>query len=165
MVIFWIIYLNKIKLFLVISICLIFFFLTYNDVKSNEIKIVDGDTIHLNGEKIRFSGIDTPELKQTCSKNNEVIYCGIKAKELLIEKIGKNNVQCIRDGKDQYKRTLAECFVNEISLSSYLVRNGYAFAYRKYSKKFISDEDYARTNNLGMWSMMFEYPWDYRKKN
>ena len=79
-------FLNKIKLFLVISICLIFFFLTYNDVKSNEIKIVDGDTIHLNGEKIRFSGIDTPELKQTCSKNNEVIYCGIKAKELLIEK-------------------------------------------------------------------------------
>ena len=47
-------YLNKIKLFLVISICLIFFFLTYNDVKSSELKIIDGDTIHLNGEKIRF---------------------------------------------------------------------------------------------------------------
>ena len=56
-------FLNKIKLFLVISICLIFFFLTYNDVKSNEIKIIDGDTIHLNEKKIRFSGIDTPELK------------------------------------------------------------------------------------------------------
>tara|TARA_B100001057_G_C22258515_1_gene722246 strand:- start:114 stop:593 length:480 start_codon:yes stop_codon:yes gene_type:complete len=158
-------FLNKIKLFLIISICLIFFFLTYNDVKSNEIKIVDGDTIHLNGEKIRFTGIDTPELRQTCSKNNEVIYCGIKAKELLIKKIGKNKVQCIEEGKDQYKRVLAECFVNKISLSSYLVRNGYAFAYRKYSKKFIDDEDYARTNNLGMWSMKFEYPWDYRKKN
>ena len=128
-------------------------------------KIVDGDTIHLNGEKIRFTGIDTPELKQICNKNNEVIYCGVKARELLIEKIGKNKVRCIRDGKDQYKRTLAECFVNKVSLSSYLVRNGYAFAYRKYSKKFISDEDFARTNNLGMWSMSFEYPWDYRKKN
>ena len=66
-------YLNKIKLFLVISICLIFFFLTYNDVKSYEIKIIDGDTIHLNSEKIRFSGIDTPELKQTCNKNNEIV--------------------------------------------------------------------------------------------
>tara|TARA_B100001057_G_scaffold444596_1_gene481642 strand:- start:90 stop:569 length:480 start_codon:yes stop_codon:yes gene_type:complete len=158
-------FLNKIKLFLVISICIIFFFLTYIDVKSDEMKIVDGDTIHLNGEKIRFTGIDTPELKQICNKNNEVIYCGVKARELLIEKIGKNKVRCIRDGKDQYKRTLAECFVNKVSLSSYLVRNGYAFAYRKYSKKFISDEDFARTNNLGMWSMSFEYPWDYRKKN
>ena len=158
-------YLNKIKLFLVISICLIFFFLTYNDVKSYEIKIIDGDTIHLNNEKIRFTGIDTPELKQTCNKNSEIIYCGIKAKQLLIDKIGKNKVTCIREGKDQYKRTLAECFVNDLSLSKFLVREGYAFAYRKYSKKFINDEDFAKKNNIGMWSMKFEYPWDWRKQN
>ncbi len=158
-------YLNKIKLFLVISICLIFFFLTYNDVKSYEIKIIDGDTIHLNNEKIRFSGIDTPELKQTCNKNNEIINCGIQARQLLINKIGKNKVNCIREGKDQYKRTLAECFVNDLSLSRFLVREGYAFAYRKYSKKFINDENFAKKNNIGMWTMKFEYPWDWRKKN
>ena len=158
-------YLNKINLFLVISICLIFFFLTYNDVKSYEIKIIDGDTIHLNNEKIRFTGIDTPELKQTCNKNNEIIYCGIQARQLLINKIGKNKVNCVKDGKDQYKRTLAECFVNDLSLSRFLVREGYAFAYRKYSKKFIIDEDFARKNKIGMWSMKFEYPWDWRKKN
>ena len=158
-------YLRKIKLFLAISICLIFFFLTYNDVKSYEIKIIDGDTIHLNGEKIRFTGIDTPELKQTCTKNNEVILCGIEARKLLIKKIGQNEVQCKKEGKDQYKRTLAECFVKDLSLSSFLVREGYAFAYRKYSKKFVYDEDYARKNNLGMWAMRFEYPWDWRKKN
>ena len=158
-------YLNKINLFLVISICLIFFFLTYNDVKSIEVKVIDGDTIHLNGEKIRFTGIDTPELKQTCNKDNKIIPCGIEARKLLIDKISDNNIKCKREGKDQYKRTLAECFVNNLSLSSYLVRKGYAFAYRKYSKKFIDDENYARKNNLGMWSMNFEYPWDYRKKN
>ena len=158
-------YLNKINLFLVISICLIFFFLTYNDVKSYEIKIIDGDTIHLNNEKIRFTGIDTPELKQTCNKNNEIIYCGIQARQLLINKIGKNKVNCVKEGKDQYKRTLAECFVNDLSLSKFLVREGYAFAYRKYSKKFISDENFAKKNNIGMWSMNFEYPWDWRKKN
>ena len=158
-------YLNKKNLFLAISICLIFFFLTYNDVKSYEIKIVDGDTIHLNGEKIRFNGIDTPELKQTCNKDNEIILCGIEAKKLLINKIGNNKVHCKSNGTDQYKRTLAECFVNDISLSSYLVRKGYAFAYRKYSKKFVNDEEYARKNNFGMWSMNFEYPWDFRKKN
>ena len=158
-------YLNKINLFLVISICLIFFFLTYYDVKSDKIKIIDGDTIHLNNEKIRFTGIDTPELKQTCSKNNEIIYCGIQARQLLINKIGKNKVKCVREGKDQYKRTLAECFVNDLSLSKFLVREGYAFAYRKYSKKFIEDENFAKNNNMGIWSMKFEYPWDWRKKN
>ena len=68
-------FLNKIKLFLLISICLIFFFLTYNDVKSEEVKIIsgiakvtDGDTIRIEGKKIRFFGIDAPEKKQQCSK-------------------------------------------------------------------------------------------------
>ena len=158
-------FLNKIKLFLVISICLTIFFLTYNDVKSYEIKIIDGDTINLNGEKIRFTGIDTPELKQTCNKDNKVIPCGIEARKLLIAKISNHKVKCKKEGKDQYKRTLAECFVKDFSLSSFLVREGYAFAYRKYSKKFVNDEDYARKNNLGIWSMRFEYPWDWRKKN
>ena len=91
--------------------------------------------------------------------------CGLKAKQILADKIGDLKVTCIRKGKDQYKRTLAECFVNNESLSSYLVRSGYAFAYRRYSKKFIDDEDYAKSNKLGMWAMKFEFPWDWRRKN
>ena len=158
-------YLSKKKVILVISISLVVFFFTYTDIKSQVIKITDGDTIKINGEKIRFSGIDTPELKQTCIKNGVKDSCGIKAKEILIDKISNKKVSCIRDGKDQFKRTLAECFVNNESLSRYLVRSGYAFAYRKYSKKFIKDEDYARMKKIGMWSMEFEYPWDYRKNN
>jgi len=156
-------FLNKRKAILLISISLIIFFLTYNQVKSQIIKIVDGDTIHLNGKKIRFTGIDTPELKQTCVKAGVSDPCGITARQILIDKIGNNTVECIVEGQDQYKRSLAECFVNKESLSSHLVRKGYAFAYRKYSKKFIVDEDYARINKIGMWSMSFDYPWDYRK--
>jgi len=156
-------FLNKKKLFLITSISLIFFILTYKDVSSDEIKIIDGDTIHINSEKIRFTGIDTPELKQICKKNDIIINCGIEARELLVKIIGMNKVSCIRHGKDRYQRTLAECFVNNLSLSSYLVRSGYAFAYRKYSKKFVEDENFARSNNIGMWSMNFEYPWDYRR--
>jgi len=158
-------YLSKKKAILVISISVLVFFFTYTDIKSQDIKITDGDTIKINGEKIRFSGIDTPELKQMCTKDGVKNSCGIKAKQILIDKIADNNVYCVNEGKDQYKRTLAECFVNNISLSSYLVRSGYAFAYRKYSKKFVADEDYARINKIGMWSMKFEYPWDFRRNN
>ena len=158
-------FLNKRKVIFLTSIFLLVFLLTINDIKSQELKIVDGDTIHLNGEKIRFLGIDTPELKQTCFKDDVKNLCGVKAKQILINKIGNNTVECISEGRDQYKRILAECFVNNESLSSYLVRSGYAFAYRKYSKKFVEDEDYARLNKFGIWSMDFEYPWDYRKKN
>jgi len=158
-------FLNKKKIIFLISVLALIFFLDINQVKSQIIKIVDGDTIHLNGEKIRFTGIDTPELKQTCVKEDVINPCGVTAREILVNKIGNNIVECISEGKDQYKRTLAECFVINESLSSYLVKSGYAFAYRKYSDKFIKDEDYARINKIGMWSMTFVYPWDYRKNN
>jgi endonuclease YncB( thermonuclease family) len=158
-------YLNKRKVILVISVSVLVFFFSYIDIKSQDIKITDGDTIRINGEKIRFSGIDTPELRQTCLKQGIKELCGITAKQILIDKIADNKIVCIREGKDQYKRTLAECFVNNESLSSYLVKSGYAFAYRRYSKKFVTDEDFARTNKIGMWSMEFDYPWDWRKKN
>ena len=137
--------------------------LTCNISFADNLKIIDGDTIILNGEKIRFSGIDTPELKQTCMQGEEEVDCGMTAKRLLAEKIGNATVECISEGKDTYKRTLAECFVNGESLSKFLVRSGYAFAYRKYSTKFIKDEEFAKENRLGMWSMEFEYPWDFRK--
>ena len=158
-------YLNKRKVILVTSVSVLVFFFSYIEVKSQDIKITDGGTIRINGEKIRFSGIDTPELKQTCFKEGVKNFCGKEAKQILIDKIANNKVTCIREGKDRYKRTLAECFVKKESLSSYLVRSGYAFAYRKYSKKFIPDEEYALINKLGMWSMEFDYPWDFRRNN
>ena len=137
--------------------------LTCNISFADNLKIIDGDTIILNGEKIRFSGIDTPELKQTCLKDDQEVPCGMTAKRLLAEKISNATVECISEGKDTYKRTLAECFVNGESLSKFLVRSGYAFAYRKYSTKFIKDEEFAKANKLGMWAMTFQYPWDFRK--
>ena len=148
------------KKFLIIIVRL----LSCNISLANNLKIVDGDTIVLNGEKIRFSGIDTPELKQTCLHNNEIVDCGMSAKILLIKKIGNKTPECISEGKDVYNRTLAECFINGKSLSKFLVRSGYAFAYRKYSKKFIDDEDFAKANKNGMWAMKFKYPWDFRSR-
>ena len=146
--------------FLFLSILLF----TSNALSQEKVYIVDGDTIHIGSNKYRFSGIDTPEMKQTCSKDNTIIMCGVLAKDALIQKINNRLVLCKEETIDRYKRIVAECFVNKESLSTYLVRNGYAFAYRKYSKKFIEDERYAKENKLGLWSMNFEYPWEYRRK-
>ena len=68
---------------------------------ANNLRVVDGDTIILNGEKIRFSGIDTPELKQTCLKDNEEVGCGMFAKMLLVKKIGNNTPICIGKEKER----------------------------------------------------------------
>jgi endonuclease YncB( thermonuclease family) len=172
-------FLNKIKVFFLISISLIFFFLTYNDVKSQELEIiegkaivVDGDTIKINSEKIRFSGIDAPESyykgkEQFCLKGEEKISCGELSKIFLIEIIGNQKVKCeIETKTDRYKRKLGECFVEGKSLSRILVKNGYAFDYPRYSKKkYLEEQEYAKANNLGLWDMKFEFPWDFRKNN
>ena len=102
--------------------------LTCNISSADNLRVVDGDTIVLNGEKIRFTAIDTPELKQTCIQGDQEVGCGMTAKMLLVKKIGNHTFECISEGKDAYKRTLAECFVNGKSLSKFLVRSGYAFA-------------------------------------
>ena len=140
-----------------------FILLIGQNVSSNTVHVIDGDTIKIGNKKIRFSGIDAPEINQYCFKNGKKILCGVLAKKALVKQIGNKVPKCVIEGKDIYKRILAECFVNEKSLSKFLVRNGYAFAYIKYSKKFIQDEEFARKNKLGLWSMKFDYPWKFRK--
>ena len=140
-------------------------FLFSNNLFASHVTIIDGDTIRLGDVKIRFSGIDAPEINQTCVASEGKVACGKISKDILIAKVTNNKISCTDEGKDVYGRVLGECFVNGESLSSYLVREGFAFAYRKYSNKYIKDEEYAKFNNLGMWSMEFEYPWDYRSKN
>ena len=149
-----------------IIFCLVsIIFLQSNNLSASHVTVVDGDTIKLGDVKIRFSGIDAPEINQTCIAIEGKVACGEISKDILLTKVTNNKISCTDEGKDFYGRVLGECFVNGESLSSYLVREGFAFAYRKYSDKYILDEEYAKTNKLGMWSMKFEYPWDFRSNN
>ena len=153
----------SLKKFILCSLSSLFLF--SNNLSASHVTVIDGDTIRLGDVKIRFSGIDAPEINQTCVASEGKVACGKISRDLLIEKVTNNKISCTDEGKDFYGRVLGECFVNGESLSSYLVREGFAFAYRKYSNKYIEDEEYAKFNKLGMWSMEFQYPWDYRSNN
>ena len=153
----------SLKKFILCSISSLFLLL--NNLFASHVTVIDGDTIRLGDVKIRFSGIDAPEINQTCVASEGKVACGKISRDLLIEKVTNNKISCTDEGKDFYGRVLGECFVNGKSLSSYLVREGFAFAYRKYSNKYIDDEEYAKFNKLGMWSMECQYPWDYRRNN
>ena len=172
---------TKKKLIILIIISSIFFILTYNDVRSENInkisgfaKVVDGDTIKINSKKIRLYGIDAPEKKQKCKKTYLTIsfmsftkdyMCGEISTQKLIKKINKQKLNCNILDVDRYKRLIGECFKRNINLNSWMVSNGFAVAYRKYSKKYVSDEINAKNNKLGIWQGKFEMPWDYRRKN
>ena len=140
------------------------FFLSITSVANEKkIQVVDGDTIHIGNLKYRFFGIDAPEKKQICEKDNIKIQCGVIAKNVLKNKIGDKIPECIVKDKDRYQRLVAECFIGKESLSRFMVREGYAVAYTQYSKDFIDDEKYAKENKLGIWSMNFQLPSEYRK--
>jgi endonuclease YncB( thermonuclease family) len=142
----------------------IFFFLSSILIASEkEIQVIDGDTIHIGKLKYRFFGIDAPEIKQICEKDNTKIQCGVIAKSVLKNKIADKIPECIVKDKDRYQRLVAECFIGKESLSRFMVREGYAVAYTRYSKDFIEDEKYAKKNKLGIWSMNFQIPSEYRK--
>ena len=141
---------------------IIIFLIFSTNVLAQEIigipKIVDGDTIYINNHKIRLEGIDAPEMKQKCKKEKlkissiigytfyEDYYCGKHSKENLIAKVKGSKIKCISFTKDRYKRYLAKCFKGKINLNRWMVRNGHAVAYRRYSKEYIPDEDFAKEN-------------------
>ena len=140
-----------------------FFLSTILIASEKKIQVIDGDTIHIGKLKYRFFGIDAPEIKQICEKDNTKIQCGVIAKSVLKNKIADKIPECVVKDKDRYQRLVAECFIGKESLSRFMVREGYAVAYSQYSKNFIEDEKYAKENKLGIWSMNFQIPSEYRK--
>ena len=140
-----------------------FFLSTILIASEKKIQVIDGDTIHIGKLKYRFFGIDAPEIKQICEKDNTKIQCGFIAKSVLQNKIADKIPECVVKDKDRYQRLVAECFIGKESLSRFMVREGYAVAYSQYSKDFIDDEKYAKENKLGIWSMNFQVPSEYRK--
>ena len=150
---------KKIIFFLIFT----FFLSIISLADEKNIQVIDGDTIHIGKLKYRFFGIDAPETKQICEKDNIKIKCGVIAKNVLKNKIGDKIPECIVKDKDRYQRLVAECFIGKESLSRFMVREGYAVAYTQYSKDFIEDEKYAKENKLGIWSMTFQIPSEYRK--
>jgi endonuclease YncB( thermonuclease family) len=150
---------KKIIYFLIFT----FFLSIISLADEKNIQVIDGDTIYIGKLKYRFFGIDAPETKQICEKDNIKIKCGVIAKNILKNKIGDKIPECIVKDKDRYQRLVAECFIGKESLSKFMVREGYAVAYTQYSKDFIEDEKYAKENKLGIWSMTFQTPSEYRK--
>ena len=161
-------------------IVILFLILTSNILAEEIIgvpRIVDGDTVHIKEYKIRLEGIDAPEIRQKCEKEKLKISsivgftfykdynCGEVSKENLEAKINKSKIKCISSSKDRYERYLARCFKEKTNLNRWMVRNGHAVAYRRYSREYIPDEEFAKENKLGLWQGKFLKPEKWRKLN
>jgi len=154
------------KVFILILTSLIFITnFAYAKTILGKAKIIDGDTIHIKSNKIRLHGIDAPETKQTCKVDNQDWYCGKQSTIELKNLINNQKVECTVNDVDRYNRYVAICFVNEININQWMVKNGWAIAYRYYSKDYIVEEKYATDNKLGIWNSKFIEPYAYRRQN
>jgi endonuclease YncB( thermonuclease family) len=134
------------------------------DQTTQQLRIIDGDTIVLNGERHRLKGIDSPETKQSCfTAKFQPWSCGQDATDALRKRIGSADVTCRSSNKDRYGRNLSVCFSGELNLNTWLVENGWAVAYRRYSKRYITHEQFARSDKAGIWAGRFIMPWQWRR--
>lgn len=127
--------------------------------------IIDGDTLKINDTKIRLVGVDAPEISQKCKIHGHIENCGEIVKLRLVQATSNEIITCYNHGKDFYGRVLAECYINDININKWLLREGLAVYY--YSKDFKSYkilESLAKQEKLGLWDSEFQNPKEYRKQ-
>ena len=125
--------------------------------------VIDGDTLEIHGERIRLEGIDALESRQTCARNGAAWRCGQSAALALSDWIGVRPVACAGSGRDRYNRVIARCSVAGDDMQAWLVTNGHALAYRRYSMDYVPHEERAQAVGAGVWSGQFTAPWDWRR--
>ena len=128
-------------------------------------KIIDGDTIYIGKNKIRLHAIDAPEKKQTCMLDSEKWYCGKQSIIELKKLISDRTIACKVNDIDIYNRFIAVCFIDNIDINQWMVKSGWAIAYKYYSTDYINEEKFARKNKIGIWKSEFLEPYLYRKQN
>ena len=129
-------------------------------------RVVDGDTLEIGAVKVRLQGIDAPETDQICLNASGGHWtCGIDARDRLAAHIAGHEIKCVSNGTDVYKRELGLCSLAGEDLNGWMVREGWALAYVKYSSAYTHAEDDARARQRGLWQGAFIAPWDWRHRN
>ncbi len=132
---------------------------------SGPTRIVDGDTLEIGSRPIRLHGIDAPETAQRCQLPKGVWDCGTEAANALAKLVDGHVVHCRGSAFDQYGRLIAVCSTEaEPDINASLVLQGLAWAYTKYSRDYVGQEDLARHKASGIWQSATQPPWEYRKR-
>lgn len=119
----------------------------------------DGDTLRMEGKTYRLWGIDAPESSQTCPDGWPA---GRMATTKLQALIAGKLVQCEERGADRYGRTIAVCYAGGQDIGELMVREGYAWAFTRYSSDYTGSEMIAKKTSAGVHAHGCLPAWEWR---
>lgn len=93
--------------------------------------IIDGDTLKLDGERVRLIGVDAPEIFHAHCE--EELRRGHAARAFLVTLTQGRTLALQRSGTDRYGRTLATVFAEGIDLNAAMIESGHARIWRKHN--------------------------------
>ena len=125
-------------------------------------RAADGDTLTLEGHRIRLLGFDAPELMQMCRRDGAEWRCGVAARSRMAEMLRAGPITCRTQATDKYERWLARCTgADGTDLGERMVREGLAVAYGGYE----GEERLAKAERKGLWGSQFDVPQEWRRMN
>ena len=137
-------------------------------------RVIDGDTLAVQGTVVRLYGIDAPELGQACRIGARAYDCGRIARTALLDLTAGVTVSCKlapasaadprpeADPEDGADGRIGRCSADGYDLSEGMAYTGWALALRRVSERYVAFEDRARAARRGLWKGQFIAPWDWR---
>ena len=127
--------------------------------------VVDGDTLKMDGTRLRLLAMDAFETRQTCERGGTTYGCGVEATNTMVSMTQDQQVSCSGRKHDRYRRPLVHCHAGGRDLGREMVRQGWAVA--EYGRQYRRDEQDARLARAGAWAGTFERPklWRQRQKH
>ncbi|QPC90022.1 thermonuclease family protein [Mesorhizobium sp. INR15] len=128
--------------------------------------VIDGDTIEVHGQRVRFNGIDAPESGQYCDDAKGFEYpCGRRSAEALDKFLAASRpVQCKFIDWDRYGRFVGDCQrADGTSVAAWMVEHGQALDWPRYSHgAYAAQQAKAEAAKVGVWVGAFQAPWYWR---
>jgi len=133
-------------------------------IEAKTVSVESGDSLLVSDAagqqiQIRLNGIDAPDEKQPYAK---------EAKEALAKLVQDQQLKIETSGEDRYKRTIGNVLVGETNVNQKLVRDGWAWWFRRYApddKALEAAEKEAREAKRGLWADPSPVaPWDFRQQ-
>ncbi len=128
--------------------------------------IISGDTIEVQGRRVRLTGVTAPGLDQLCVGARAQWRCGMVARLKLDQRIGSSSVICREQGADRHGRILGRCRVVDgqgMELNRWLVTSGWALASGDYGQAYQEAQEQAVSSGAGLWRDGFAPSDDWRR--